>query len=171
MKVPAMRVNKSPRSPEWDASICESTLEPHKKDWEQIRGSGLVTQGRTPPKLVADAIYVCEIFCQPPPKWLVAAAAENAEREMSDEAKQKRREMRVNYLRWSLVRHFKKRMTWDEAYTAASERLKGTSEAVGEDAVKKSYLKVQKAYKTDHGLFQDFMGASLSKRFHRWQVG
>ncbi len=88
---------------------------------------------------VAEAVHACREFEQVPPEWVEAAVAKLLYGDRQGER------TRRHFLRWFAVTSERAEgRTWDIAYEAAAQSLRGGEAAGTADAIKKSYQLVQR---------------------------
>ena len=98
---------------------------------------------------VAEAVEICHMWRQPPPRWLVDAVTTTVRNRMTKIEKKRRRQNMIHYTRWLEVKELRARrhelggMTWDECYAEISEFLEGTELAGSAATIKDSYVYVQ----------------------------
>lgn len=102
------------------------------------------------------ALYACKVFSKPPPRWLLEASMDFAERGMTPGERREQGKLQEHLLRWEAVklvrgqRPFDGRnrdnpSSWNDAWAEAAEMLAMKRAAVSADTVKASYALVQAA--------------------------
>jgi hypothetical protein len=100
---------------------------------------------------VGEALRCCRQFRQVPPEWLEEAVIQlvtESPRKMAARRHRHAMDM-VHFERWDIVNELRERKsslpqgkTWDRAYDAASEMLRGTTASGSAESIKRSYKRV-----------------------------
>jgi len=100
---------------------------------------------------VGEALRCCRQFQQVPPGWLVDAVTQLVTESPRETAKRRKRHAAdmLHYERWDCVNELRERKselpegkTWDLAYDAASEMLRGTAAGGSPESMRQSYRRV-----------------------------
>jgi hypothetical protein len=108
---------------------------------------------------VTKGLEICRLYRQPPPGWIVGAVAKVVKERMTKFERRRYRQDLIHYERFDAVRELRERRhelaklgdnrgaSWERAYDAVSDLLKGTRAAGSADTVKASYQYVQTEFK------------------------
>ena len=141
-----------PQTTAFDRHRCAEKLAAYEKAWRD----GLQLA-------VVAALETCRLYRQPPPEWVSGAVAKVVQGRMTKLERRRRRQNLIHYERYDAVVEWRERRhelsklgddqrtSWERAYTAVSELLKGTPAAGSEDTIKASYQYVQKEIKAGRG--------------------